>query len=145
MWKMGLIGIAIVGGVASFAGGARLSAAVGGGDASKPLDVAKILADEAAKANKDKGKVTGHSTFVGAEARNGRLSYAYELSLNPRSVNVAGFKEDFYRKAVPTLCKSDTPLRRVIMQGATLEYSYRTATTKQHILAVELSAASCRG
>ncbi len=144
MWRFGIAAIGIAGAVAGFGSGTKLSAAVDGLGASKPLDIARIMADEAEKANRKKGSVSGHSTFVGAEARGGRLSYLYEVNLNPRAVNTAAVKDEFYRKAIPLLCKSDSALRRAVMQGASLEYAYRTAHTKQHLFEVHLNASSCR-
>ncbi len=141
MWKMGLIAIGIIG---AAAGGAKLSAAVDRADASKPPDVARILADEAERANRKKGSVSGHSTFVGAEARGTQLSYLYEVNVNPRAVNTAAMKEEFYRKAIPLACKSDTALRRALIQGASIEYAYRTSHTKQHLFAVQLNGGACR-
>ncbi len=82
--------------------------------------------------------------FVGAEARGTQLSYLYEVNVNPRAVNTAAMREEFYRKAIPLACKSDTALRRALIQGASIEYAYRTSHTKQHLFAVQLNGGACR-
>ena len=143
MWKFGLFTLSVLGAVAGFTNGAKLGR-LGTTDPSQPVDVAQLFKEEAERANKKKGSVNGHSTFVGAEARGNRLSYQYEVNLSPRSVNTVAAKDEFYRKAVPMVCKEGTAFRKAVMQGASIEYAYRTATTKQYLFEINLNAASCR-
>lgn len=143
MWKIGVFAISAVGAIAGFTNGAKLGS-FGASDPAKPLDVVQVFKEEAERANKKRGSVNGHSTFVGAEARGQRLSYQYEVSINPRGLNTAAAKDEFYRKAIPMVCKPNSVLRKAVMQGASIEYAYRTSTTKQYLFDVNISAASCR-
>ncbi len=143
MWKIGLGAIGVFGAVAGFSSGAKL-AGIGSSDPAKPFDVVRVLSDEAERANKKKGSVNGHTTFVGATVREQKLSYQYELALNARAVNATAAKEEFYRKALPLACKADSAMRRALIQGASIEYVYRTATTKQYLFEVNLNGSSCR-
>ncbi len=59
-------------------------------------------------------------------------------------MNATAAKEEFYRKALPLACKADSAMRRALIQGASIEYVYRTASTKQYLFEVNLNGSSCR-
>ncbi len=143
MFKYVMIGCSVVLGIAGFMNGSRMGELTSASASNAPVNVEQMLAAEAAKLNKEKGKVTGHSKFVEASAKGKTLYHFFELNLSPGQVNTVAAADDLRGKIKGSLCKDRGILRQAISQGAVLEYSYQTSRTQQFLFEVRIDNRTC--
>lgn len=111
--------------------------------ANAPADVEAVLAQEAARANKAKGKTTGHSTFVEAVHRGKTIYYQFEVNLPINRINTSVIAETFEKQSKAMAC-GNPAFRRALDAGARLEFNYRTSRTKNFIMEARVDASTCR-
>ncbi len=130
-------------GAAGFHNGASMAQFGSQPVANAPVNIERMLAAEAEKLNKTKGKVSGNSKFVEASVRGKTLYHFYEVNHEPSQFNSVVAADDLRGKIKGALCKDRGPLRQAINQGAVLEYSNQTSRTKQFLFEVRVDARTC--